>query len=141
MIVLFHSSQMMGCNLRNINIFDIHNIIALYYSALFEYLVSNSFDSGSAIRLVEFDAEVFVWAAWIVTGSEEDSTAAGIRMILVQLPDNSRPTWRSNDAVDTDDEFRDSISCCHLYNELNGHIIVESAIACDHHGFTFVVFQ
>jgi len=62
---------------------------------LLENRVGDRFRSWSTVRSVELDAEVSVWASWVVAGGENNaSEAAALSIGLVQIPDHRGNGWR-----------------------------------------------
>ena len=134
-------SQLIHSNSANINrVREIKILVRGDDLTMVEDFVSQRFQSGPAILAVELDSEIFIFAARIVTGSEEDPThAIVLSMFLVQLPDQTRGARSRNEAIEADIDVLDPVSSGHLDDDLRGDIIIVAAISGNHKGMTAVV--
>jgi hypothetical protein len=109
-------------------------IVVCNLLCLREYLLCHMLRRRSTVLTIEFDAEVLVRSARIVTRRKNDASEAKVGIVvLVELADQSGDSWRRHETSLSNEQLSNTIGDSNLNDDLGREIIVISSISGHNH--------
>lgn len=78
---------------------------------LLKYLIGQSFKSRPSIVRIEFDSEIIIRAAWVMTSCENYGSTAAAWGILIECADQRRYGWSREEPTFSHNYFPHPIGC------------------------------
>ena len=123
-----HCANSLYAVARQTDIGHIGDPVFLQHRRLMVDRTGDAFRGRPAIGNIELDAKIFINAAGVVAGRQDDAAIG-----LVQ-PDQMRCRRRGQQAISADDQFSGTIGCRHFDDGLDRRVVEKTAVTTKHKG-------